>query len=58
MRVEGYTLLSDFTKLCKRENLKSSGIGKYGLIPIKELMKSAHTVNKIVSGTYVKVVSI
>ena len=58
MRVEGYAFLGDFTKLCKREHLKSARVGKYGSVPIKEFVYATHLADEVIAGTNVQVVGI
>ena len=50
--------LGDLAKLREREDLKSAAIGKDGAAPIHKLVKSAHFIDELISGTDVKVVSV
>jgi hypothetical protein len=58
MGVKGYSLLGYLTKLSKRKYLESTRVRKNRSVPVKELVKAAHTVDKIVSRTDVKMISV
>jgi hypothetical protein len=53
-----YAFLGNLAELGKREDLESATIGKDGAAPIHKFMKTAHLVDKLISGTDVKVISI
>ena len=51
-------LLGYLSEAGQRKDLKSAAIGKYRSLPIHKLMKSAHIVYELVSGTDMQMVGI
>lgn len=58
MRVEVHALLFDFTQLGQRKYLKSTTVCKNRLVPIHELVKSAHFVYNIIARSDVQMIGI
>ena len=58
MRRKMNTLLGYFTQLRQRKYLESAAIGQNRLLPVKELVKTTHTVDQIVTGTDMQVISV
>ena len=58
MRGEIYSLLADFAQRGKGEHLKSAAVRKDRVLPARKALKSAHIVNKSVTGSQMQVISI
>jgi hypothetical protein len=58
VRCELYAFFGNLTKLRKRKHLESAAVGKYGTVPIHKLMKSTELIDKLVSGTDMKMIGI
>lgn len=58
MRVEVHALLFDFTQLGQRKYLKSTAVRKNRLVPVHELVKSAHFVYNVIARSDVQMIGI
>ena len=55
---EIYALLLYFAELRQRKDLKSAAVGKYGLVPVHELVEPAQLVDYVIAGAQVEVIGI
>ena len=55
---KGYTLLGNFAKSGKRENLKAAAVGKNRTVPACEFMQTSHIGNKLVARSDVKMIGV
>ena len=55
---EIYALLLYFAELRQRKDLKSAAVGKYGLVPVHELVEPAQLVDYVIAGAQVEVIGV
>ena len=58
MRVETNALFLYLSELCKGEHLKSAAVGENGLVPVHELVQTAHLLYHLVAGAHMKMISV
>jgi len=58
MRFEADTLVRDFSKFGKTENLEAAGVRENRAIPGHEFVKAAHAADEFVAGAQIQVISV